>query len=189
MAAGQADPAREVWRLMSDLVLDHQRRREVSEAVGLSFGRVRLVRRVADRPMTMGELADALGIDRPNATVVVDDLEAQGLVRRKPHPTDRRAKLVEATGRGKTLARRADKILSRPPAKLASLDSDDLEALRRILTAVRPDTGDTVAPARKLRGPRARSGRARGDPPDQARGRPRSPQDQPGRRVQRPTMS
>jgi DNA-binding MarR family transcriptional regulator len=132
------DLAREVWLLMSDLVLDHQRRRAVSEAVGLSFSRTRAVRRVARRPMSMGELAALLGIDRPNATVVVDDLEAQGLVQRTPHPTDRRAKLVEATRKGKSLARRADEILSTPPAALAGLDREDLETLRRILAAARP---------------------------------------------------
>jgi DNA-binding MarR family transcriptional regulator len=136
MAPAQQDLPREVWRLMSDLVLDNQRRRAVAEAVGLSFGRARAVRRVARRPMTMGELADTLGIDRPNATVVVDELEAQGLVRRTPHPTDRRAKLVEATRKGQALARRAEEILGTPPAALSALDHEDLEALKRILDAM-----------------------------------------------------
>jgi DNA-binding MarR family transcriptional regulator len=128
--------ASEVWLLMSDLVLDHQRRREVSDALGISFGRARAVRRLARRPMSMGELAAALGIDRPNATVLVDDLEALGLVRRRGHPTDRRAKLVEATRKGKAMARRADEILATPPSALAGLDESDLATLRRILGAV-----------------------------------------------------
>jgi DNA-binding MarR family transcriptional regulator len=128
--------SREVWLLMSDLVLDHERRREVAEALGVSFGRARAVRRVARRPMSMRELAAALGIDPPNATVVVDDLESLGLVRRRPHPTDRRAKLVEATRKGKDLARRADTILGTPPPALGALGADDLEALRRILRSV-----------------------------------------------------
>jgi DNA-binding MarR family transcriptional regulator len=128
--------AREVWVLMSGLVLDHQRRREVSEAVGLSFSRTRAVRRVADAPMSMGELAAALGIDRPNATVLVDDLEAHGLVRRRPHPTDRRAKVVEATRKGKSVARRANEILAEPPAGLSELGARDLEHLRRVLTRI-----------------------------------------------------
>ena len=127
---------REVWLLMSDLVLDHERRREVAEALGVSFGRARAVRRVARRPMSMRELAAALGIDPPNATVVVDDLESLGLVRRRPHPTDRRAKLVEATRKGEDLARRADTILGTPPPALGALSADDLEALRRILRSV-----------------------------------------------------
>ena len=133
-----ADLSREVWMLMSDLVLDHQRRRQMSEAVGLSFSRTRAVRRVAEKPMSMGDLAAALGIDRPNATVLVDELESQDLVRRRPHPTDRRAKLVEATRKGKTLARKANQILGTPPAALSSLGNEDLEALRRLLTSITP---------------------------------------------------
>jgi DNA-binding MarR family transcriptional regulator len=125
--------AREVWLLMSDLVLENTRRREVSEALGMSFGRTRAIRRLARRPLAMRELADALGIDPPNATVLVDDLEAQGLVRRRPHPTDGRAKLVEATRRGRELARRADAILATPPPGLSDLGAEDLETLRRIL--------------------------------------------------------
>src|SRR6478736_1409620 len=109
------EAAREVWLLMSDLVLDNQRRREVADAVGMSFGRTRAIRRLAKRPMSMRELATALGIDPPNATVVIDDLESQGYVRRGPHPTDRRAKLVETTPKGNALAAQADAILATPP--------------------------------------------------------------------------
>jgi DNA-binding MarR family transcriptional regulator len=133
---GRAGTAREVWTLISDLVLDNQRRRQVSEALGMSFGRARALRRVARRPMSMGELAAALEIDPPNATGLVDELESLGLARRRPHPTDRRTKLVEATRKGKELARRADTILGTPPPALSALTADDLEALRRILESV-----------------------------------------------------
>ena len=133
---GGSSSSRDVWLLMSDLVLENGRRREVSEALGMSFGRARALRRLARRPLAMGELAAALGIDPPNATVLVDDLESQGLARRKPHPTDRRAKLVEATRKGKDLARRADAILSTPPPGLSALSADDLETLQRILRTV-----------------------------------------------------
>lgn len=132
------DPARAVWLTMSDLVLDHQRRRQVVDATGISFARSRAVRRVARRPMSMGELAELLGIDRPNATTLVDGLEAEGLVRRTPHPTDRRAKLVEATRKGKALARRADAILGTPPPGLQALPAEDLATLREILARVEP---------------------------------------------------
>jgi DNA-binding MarR family transcriptional regulator len=130
------DPAREVWLLMSDLVLDNQRRRQVTDALGMSFGRSRALRRLARKPMSMGELAQVLGIDPPNATTLVADMESQGLVRRKPHPTDGRAKLVEATRKGKSLARTADAILATPPPALSALSTDDLETLRRILEGV-----------------------------------------------------
>lgn len=124
------------WSLMGDLVLDNERRREVADALGMSFGRAKALRRLARAPMAMWELASTLGIDKPYATVIVDDLEAQGLVRRRPHPTDRRAKLVEVTRKGRELARRADKILGTPPPGLVALDPEEAEALLRILRAV-----------------------------------------------------
>jgi DNA-binding MarR family transcriptional regulator len=128
--------AAEVWLMMSDVVLDQHRSREVADAVGVSFGRMRAVRRLARRPMSMSELAQALNIDKPNATTVVDDLEELGLVRRTPHPTDRRAKLVQTTEQGDKLAAKADEILGRPPQALADLGRDTLTELRQALSTV-----------------------------------------------------
>src|SRR4051812_50001237 len=109
------DPSREVWLLMSDLVLDNMRRRQVSDALGMSFGRARAVRRLAREPMSMGDLAAALGIDPANATAVVDELESQGLARRRPHPTDRRGQPGEGTPQGKGKGPPADPHLPPPP--------------------------------------------------------------------------
>ncbi len=125
------DVARRVWAAMCDLVLDNERRREVSEAVGISFGRLRALRRIARQSMTMGELAANLGIDAPYATLVVDDLEKQKLVERGPHPTDRRAKLVKATPLGASMAKQAEEIMGRPPPGLTSLSKVDLDAIAR----------------------------------------------------------
>jgi DNA-binding MarR family transcriptional regulator len=126
----------EVWTLMCDVVFANVRRREVSEALGLSWGRVRAIRRLARAPMSMSELAASLTIDPPNATVVVDELESLGLARRRPHPTDRRAKVVEATRKGKQVAAQADHILSLPPPELDRLKPAELRTLRRILASV-----------------------------------------------------
>ena len=124
---------------MADLVLNNERRREVSEEVGLSFGKIRALRRIARRPMSMSELASLLTVDPPNLTPVVDDLEQAGLVERQPHPTDRRVKLVVATSKGAALARTADDILARPPARLRGLPTEDLESLVRILAQLPRD--------------------------------------------------
>ena len=128
--------AKAAWSIMGDLVLDNERRREVADALGMSFGRAKALRRLARAPMAMGDLASTLGIDKAYVTVIIDDLESQGLVRRRPHPSDRRAKLVEVTRKGKDLARRANKILGTPPPGLLSLDPDEAEELLRILRAV-----------------------------------------------------
>jgi DNA-binding MarR family transcriptional regulator len=122
---------------MAALVLDNQRRREVSELTGVSFGRMRALRRIAVRPMSMRELAGLLGVDPPNLTPLVDDLERSGLVERRAHPTDRRVKLVVATSEGAALARRAEEILDRPPAGLVDLPPAELEALVRTLARIR----------------------------------------------------
>jgi DNA-binding MarR family transcriptional regulator len=58
-------------------------------------------------------------------------------VRRTAHPTDRRAKVVEATRKGKELARRADEIIATPPAALSALAAEELETLARILARAR----------------------------------------------------
>jgi DNA-binding MarR family transcriptional regulator len=124
---------------MADLVLDNERRREVSEQTGLSFGKVKALRRIAGRPMSMRELAALLGMDPPNLTTVVDDLERSGLVERRAHATDRRVKLVAATPKGAALAQRAQEILDRPPAGLVDLPPDELETLVQILMRVRQE--------------------------------------------------
>ena len=146
--------AKESWALMTDLVVNNERRRQVSDALGMSFSQTRAVRRVAHRSMTMGELAGTLGMDPPNVTTLVDALEKQGLVRRKPHPTDRRAKIVEATRKGKALARRADDILWTPPPGVADLSERELQSLRRILLKASAEPPERVPEDPSTREPR-----------------------------------
>lgn len=125
--------ARAVWAAMSKLVQDDERRREVSEAVGLPLARIRALRRIAARPRSLGALAAALGIDPPNCTAVVDDLERRGLVERQPHPTDRRIKLVVTTAKGTRLAMKAQAIMDVPPDALLQLAPADLSLLADVL--------------------------------------------------------
>jgi DNA-binding MarR family transcriptional regulator len=127
------DPATEVWLLMSEMVLARDRRTLVSGALGISFSRARALRRVHRRPMPMSQLAATLGIDPSNATVLVNSLEAEGLLERRADPNDRRTRLVGATRKGKALARKAEAILNTPPAALAAADDEDLEKLAQIL--------------------------------------------------------
>ncbi len=128
-----ADLARDAWRAMSDVVLGHNRKLAVSEALGLSFARVRALRRLAAEPLTLRALAGLLAADPPYVTLMVDDLEQRGLVQRTPHPDDRRAKLVQLTEAGRTAAARADAILDEPPAALQDVPAEDLAALLRVL--------------------------------------------------------
>ncbi|HEV2888286.1 MAG TPA: MarR family transcriptional regulator [Jatrophihabitans sp.] len=127
--------AAQAWQAMRTLVLDlHDRRAEVSQALDLSFIRAKALSRLVAGPLTMRELAGRLGTDPPYTTVVVDDLERRGLVRRSTSPDDRRVKIVSVTDSGARAADIADRILSEPPPVLAALDGPDLAELTRILT-------------------------------------------------------
>jgi DNA-binding MarR family transcriptional regulator len=131
--AQDADHARRAWQAMSSFVLDDDRKLAVSQALGLSFARVRALRRLASEPLTMRALADKLKADPPYVTLIVNDLEERGLVERRPHPEDRRAKLVSLTRAGRAAVTKAERILDAPPAALTALPADDLAALVRIL--------------------------------------------------------
>jgi DNA-binding MarR family transcriptional regulator len=133
MGNADADLPRRAWRAMSDVILDHDRKVAVSHALGLSWTRVLALRRLATQPLTLRALAERLAADPPYVTLMVDDLEERGLVQRRPHPEDRRAKLVELTAAGRAAAARADAILDEPPAALRDVPTEDIVALLRVL--------------------------------------------------------
>ncbi|GLW07822.1 putative transcription regulator protein, MarR [Microtetraspora sp. NBRC 13810] len=137
VATSPEETAGRVWRGLRALVLErHERRKEVCDALGMSFIRVKALRRLAAGPRTMRDLAADLIIDAPYTTVVVDDLERRGLVAREVHPADRRSKIVKVTPEGERAARRADEILSVPPPVILALPAGDLAALDRIVTGL-----------------------------------------------------
>jgi DNA-binding MarR family transcriptional regulator len=132
-----ADPAARVWQAMRALVIDrYDRRKKVCDALGMSFIRAKALRRIVDSPMTMRELAAALGTDPPYTTVVVDDLERRGLVTRTVRAGDRRSKIVAITPDGAEQADLAERILNDAPRPVRELPAADLEALDRILTSL-----------------------------------------------------
>jgi DNA-binding MarR family transcriptional regulator len=138
MEGSEADLPRRAWRAMSDVVLDHDRKVAVSEALGMSWTRSLALRRLARQPLTLRALADRLAADPPYVTLMVDDLEKRGLVQRLPHPEDRRAKLVQLTAAGRAAAERADAILDEPPPALRDAPAQDLAALLRVLGRLAP---------------------------------------------------
>jgi DNA-binding MarR family transcriptional regulator len=67
----------------------------------LTHARIRLLGVLSRKgPQIMSALSDELVVSPRNVTVVVDALEANGLARRHPHPSDRRAIIVELTPLG-----------------------------------------------------------------------------------------
>jgi DNA-binding MarR family transcriptional regulator len=135
---------------MHRFVEAHNRRGELAEALGfrLGGGRGKILFQLRDGPVTLSQLAATSSFDAPYATLIVDQLEAHGLVERQPHPDDRRRKLVTLTAAGHHAIATADAILLRPPPAIKTLQADDLgqltELLTRLLDADEPRSGRSV---------------------------------------------
>jgi DNA-binding MarR family transcriptional regulator len=137
--------ATDVWRQLVSLVMDSRGdwRRSVAEATGLPFTRVRALRRLAKRPMTLVELAESMTVDAPAATVAVNDLEQRGLVLRTPHPTNRRAKLVHLTDEGLRTVKIANSVADEAPPALAALGASDLGQFADLLDKINRHNPET----------------------------------------------
>ena len=127
--------ADEVWRAMAALVIDNRDswKRAVVEQSGLSFSRIRVLKRLSRQAMTVKQLAHAAAMDAPATTVTVNDLEDRGLVVRETDPTNRRCKVVSLTGGGRDMVRRIDAIDDPAPGVLAALDDAQLKELKTII--------------------------------------------------------
>jgi len=110
---------------------------------GLTFVRLRLIERLNEHgPAMMRTLADELGLTPRHMTALVDALEEEKLVARRPHPTDRRATVVELTASG---CEAANAVLAPSIHAMAGLFDDltpeemiELEALvGKLLAALR----------------------------------------------------
>lgn len=71
--------------------------------LGLTETKAHVLWVLRDGPVTQRALADALGVTPRAVTGIVDALAEAGLVRREPHPTDRRATWVTPTERGRAV--------------------------------------------------------------------------------------
>ncbi len=84
------------------------------------------------REMTAGRLAELLQCDASTATSMIDRLEKRGLVRRVPHPVDRRAKVIQLTPEGCALR---DRVIEHTTehSPFARLDHESRLRLRTLL--------------------------------------------------------
>lgn len=102
---------------------------------GMTYPRMRLIHVIAeDGPQIMSLLRERLGVSARNVTVLVDGLEKEGFARRVPHPTDRRATIIELTDEGRAVHRRVYAThADRAEALFATLSPPDRRHLSRIL--------------------------------------------------------
>ncbi len=71
-------------------------------SAAVSYIRMRLLHVLeSEGPRTMSDLANALAVTPRRVTALVDALEPEGLVERRPHPTDGRSTVVSLTRAGR----------------------------------------------------------------------------------------
>jgi DNA-binding MarR family transcriptional regulator len=106
---------------------------------GVSYARMRLLGALhCGGPKIMSSISDELGVTRRNVTALVDALEEEDLVRRLPHPTDRRATIIELTDEGgRTMDTLYDQHRRAVAELFVGLSEDDRRELVRLLGLLR----------------------------------------------------
>lgn len=88
----------------------------------------------APEPLSPHELGERLLVTRGTVTGLLDTLQRQGLVRRIPHPGDRRMLLIELTETGRTVLRKSRRTHFPAQTEMLSVLSDaEKETLVRLL--------------------------------------------------------
>jgi DNA-binding MarR family transcriptional regulator len=90
-------------------------------------------------------MGERLQVHPTSVTSIVQRLEADGLISRRPHPDDGRAVLAEITDEGRALVERATRDLLEADFGLGPLDTPQLQALSTLLRPLRQAAGDFPA--------------------------------------------
>ena len=79
-------------------------------------------------------LANSICLPRQTMTFVLDQLEREGMMRRMPHPSDRRRRILQVTPRGRKLAERLfEDVVHFESEGIQAIPSRDLPAVRKHL--------------------------------------------------------
>jgi DNA-binding MarR family transcriptional regulator len=124
----------------------HTRIAEALESVGLTpalFGLLNVLG--AREGAIQQELGSAMGIDRSTMVLLIDELEAAGLAKRRPHPKDRRAREVVITPKGRRVLEQGRRMARQVEDEvLGGLNANErrelLELLRRALSSAPPQS-------------------------------------------------
>ncbi len=138
-ADAEQDPRRLLMEDTAGFVREFHRWVDAQAQDGLTLPGLRLVERLhCQGPAMMRTLADELGLSPRNMTALVDGLEGDDLVVRRPHPSDRRAIMVELTAEG---CEAADAVLSPRITAMGALfdvlSADEREQFSSLLTRLR----------------------------------------------------
>ena len=117
-------------------------RQVVAGLVAADFGDVRpahftVFQHIPPEGIRLTALADAALMTKQSMGYLVDDLEALGYVERVPDPTDRRAKVVRLTARGRAVEKTVRTVIRQIEADWAArLGQKEYQHLTRLLRAL-----------------------------------------------------
>ena len=143
--ADAADGMAAVTSLMRGQQLVLARVDQLLRPLGLTFARyeVLMLLMFSSRgSLPLNVVGNRLQVHPTSVTSAVDRLEAQGLVRRSPHPRDRRAVLAELTDAGRATAEQASAQLNDQVFGDLGLDAADTATLVGIVRKMRRAAGD-----------------------------------------------
>jgi DNA-binding MarR family transcriptional regulator len=92
--------------------------------------------------MPLSRIGSRLQVHPASITNAVDRCEAKGLVRRRPHPSDRRTTLAELTPAGRDLVIKATESMNREVFADLGLSGADVDSLVGVLARFRASHGD-----------------------------------------------
>lgn len=107
---------------------------------GIGAGTFELLRYVRDHPdARVADLATAFAMGVGTTSKIVDRLEKEGRVERRPNPANRRSSLLALTPAGESLVSRAEPVWQAAIGELlgGAVTADQLTALSLILSALR----------------------------------------------------
>lgn len=132
-AAAAASPAAEAWSLLFGLFFAHKDVFiAVSESLGMRPSEVRALLSL-EHPLPMREVAGRMACDPSTLTGVVDRLEGEGYVERRPDGGDRRVKLLALTRSGDAARQQILARLHLPPDELLRLSVAEQRTLRDLV--------------------------------------------------------
>ena len=143
-------------------LIEHSVRRNLRQTFDFTLPRFDLLAQLdrAQDGLTMGELSRRLMVSNGNVTGLIDRLDGEGLVERRPAPDDRRAQLVRLTAAGK---KAFDAMTPEHEAwihdMLGGLDRREMEGLFELLGKLKSSLAESgtaeMDPKRKGPGPRS----------------------------------
>jgi MarR family transcriptional regulator, multiple antibiotic resistance protein MarR len=114
----------------------------VKAKAGVGAGRFELLRYVRDHPdARVADLASAFAIGVGTTSKIVDRLEKQGWMERRPNPANRRSSLLALTPAGESVVSRAEPVWQTAIQEILGgvLTPEELTALSLALDALRSD--------------------------------------------------